>query len=89
MKKYSKEFKLEAVRLSHEQGGAKTARELGIQPNMLYKWRQELASDQAEAFRGKGNLKAQDAELARLKRELASVKEERDILKKVIAIFSK
>lgn len=60
MKKYNKEFKLEAVCLAHEQGGAKTTHELGIQPNMLYKWQQELASDHVDVFRGKGQFADSD-----------------------------
>ena len=78
-REFTKEFKQEAVELSYRQGGAKAAESLGIAPNMLYRWRREAKSEGAEAFRGKGKLRAEDEEIARLRRELASVQEDRDI----------
>lgn len=89
--KYSPEFKMEAVRLAETSGGpaAVIARELGIRPNLLYRWRQELAEDGQEAFPGQGHLKASEEEVRQLRRELARVQQERDILKKAVAFFAK
>jgi transposase len=89
--KYSREFKIEAVRLAAMSDGstAAVARELGINPNLLYRWRQELAAEGQEAFPGQGNLKASEEEVRQLRRELARVREERDILKKAVAFFAK
>ena len=91
-KTYSKAFKLEAVRLL-EQGSksaAELARELGIKRNQLYKWQAEVASNGAAAFPGNGRLRSdKDEEIARLKRELECVSEERDILKKAALYFAK
>lgn len=64
------------------------AQDLGIHPNTLYRWRHEIKRDGQQAFPGKGRLKEDDEEVRRLKRELAVVKQERDILKKAISIFS-
>ena len=90
-RKYDRQFKLEAVRLVTEDGRKATevARNLGIHVNLIYLWKKRLAEDPMEAFPGLGNLKSSDAELRQLQRELADVKEERDILKKALAIFSK
>lgn len=86
---YTREFKLEAVRLSEEDGRsvAEVARELGIHPNNLYKWRAQFAEEGEEAFPGKGNLNSQDEEMRRLRRENARLREERDILKKAVIFF--
>jgi transposase len=88
-KKYTREFKLEAVRLSEESelSLVELAAELGIHANTLSKWRREYAVDGQDAFPGQGNLKPADEEVRRLQRELARVKEERDILKKAISYF--
>ena len=75
-REYTKEFKQEAVALSYRQGGAKAAQSLGIAANMLYRWRREAQTEGSEAFRGKGKLRAEDEEIARLRRELASVQED-------------
>jgi transposase len=68
---------------------ASIARDLGIHPNVLYKWRDQLLSDPDQAFPGKGKLKAEDEELRKLRRENELLKEERDILKKALAVFSR
>jgi transposase len=88
---YSREFKEDAVRLAEEPGrsGHQVALELGISPSVLNRWRKQLESNGAEAFPGKGRLSAPDEEVRRLSRELARVTEEREILKKALAIFSK
>ncbi len=90
-KVFSKEFKLEAVRLLEDSGrpAAQVARELGIRRNQLYKWQAELRSRGARAFPGRGQHPDTADEITRLKRELERVKEERDILKKAMAFFAK
>lgn len=90
-RRYTREFKLEAVRLTEEseRSVAAVARDLGIHPNNLYKWRQELATDGQEAFPGHGNLRASEAEVQHLRRELDKVRQERDILKKALLYFTK
>jgi transposase len=89
---YSKEFKQDAVRLLER--GTKTGREisedLGIGQGAIYRWRRQMEEEHEagiRAFPGKGN--PRDEELARLRKELAEVREERDILRKAVAIFSK
>lgn len=90
-RKYDREFKLEAVRLVTDGGRpvAEVARDLGIHENLLYNWRRKYLDDSVHSFPGKGHLKPADEELRRLKKELTDVREERDILKKALAIFSK
>ena len=90
-RKYDRQFKIETVRLVTEEGRQATevARDLGIHVNLIYLWKKQLAEDPKEAFPGLGKMKASESELRRLQRELADVKEERDILKKAVAIFSK
>lgn len=89
-RQYDRAFKEEAVRLSVEEGRpvAAVARELGINENMLHRWKKQLAAEGDNAFVGTGNLTPEQAELRRLRRELADMTEERDILKKAIAVFS-
>ena len=88
---FSKEFKKEAVKLVTEGGQRATsvARNLDIHPNVLGRWVRQFKENGVNAFPGKGKFPQQEDEMRRLKRELASVKEERDILKKVVAIFSR
>jgi len=87
---YDREFKIESVRLAKERGNVSAvARNLGIEANMLHRWKKELAEDSEHAFPGFGRLKPPDEELRRLNRENKRIKEERDILKKALAIFSK
>ena len=90
-RKYDREFKVEAVKLvtGEGRGVAEVARNLGIHENLLYKWREKYTEDIAHAFPGKGRLKPAEEEQRRMKRELADVTQERDILKKALAIFSK
>lgn len=88
---YDKEFKLNAVQLCKNSGksAAKIAEDLGIPKQTFYQWVKDYEEDGEEGFRGKGNIRPSNEELYFLKKELADVKMERDILKKVIAIFSK
>ena len=85
---YRAEFKRDAVALAERDGVPKAALALGISENILYRWRREVREDGEEAFRGKGVMTAEQAELARLRRELASAREDNVILKKALAIFS-
>jgi transposase len=91
--KYSKAFKLEALR--RLQQGDKTvtelAFELGLQRKQLYLWQQQLQKGGPDAFASKPGRKKQSEsdELARLRKELADVTMERDILKKAAAYFAK
>ena len=90
-RKYDREFKKEVVRIAKEGERSVTelAEDLGIHRNLIHKWNRQLKDEGEEAFPGKGHMKAEDEELRRLRRELDDVKEERDILKKALAIFSK
>ena len=88
-RKYSNEFKREAVQLTVHPGVSKSqiARELGINPNMLTRWPRELHDSGSQAFGGQG--KARDEEMAALKRELGRVKKERDFLREAATFFAK
>ena len=90
-RKHSAEFKREAVRLTYEPGRTigEVAGDLGIDRSLLQRWRSQMKSDGAEAFPGKGRTKGSDEEVQRLRRELARVTEEREILKKALAFFAK
>lgn len=89
-KTYSREFKLEAVRLITENGYsiAEASRNLGVEYSVLRRWKKQIANDPQHAFPGKGKLKAPDEELRQLRRKLERVTEERDILKKALAYFA-
>src|SRR5690349_20694739 len=90
LKVYSKEVKEEAVRLAETSGKpiAQIARELGISDSAIHGWRKESSEKGKEAFPGKGHQTDAEEEIRRLKRELERVQQERDILKKVVSIFS-
>ena len=88
---YSREFKEKAVELANVRGNVQEiSRELGLGADLIYRWRREIGSDPSLAFGGNGKkrLTEEQRELARLKKELADVKMERDILKKAVRIFS-
>lgn len=89
-RKFTKEFKIEAVRLTNQPGMTvvKAARDLGIRAKVLYRWRGELAEAPVEAFPGKGRRRASDEELQRLRRENEQLRMEREILKKATAFFA-
>ena len=84
------EFKREAVRLweTTDKSAATVEAELGITPGLLNKWKAHLKADGEMAFPGRGRLTAEEEKIRRLERELAIAKQERDILKKAVAIFS-
>jgi transposase len=88
---FSREFKVEAVRLVRERGVsvAQAARDLGVHENVIRKWVKQFDEDPRQAFPGQGNMKPEQAEIERLKREVQKLKAERDILKKAAAYFAK
>lgn len=90
-RRYDRQFKLDALRMVQEgdRSISVIARDLGLHPNLLYRWREQLLADSGQAFPGKGKLKPQEEELRRLRRENDLLKEERDILKKALAVFSR
>lgn len=93
--RYSKEFKLEAVRLADETDKPVTqvARELGLRVNQIYKWKKQLEEKKEEAFPGKRGRTTKeqdkDAEIRRLKKALADSQEEIEFLKKTAKLFAK
>lgn len=89
-KKFEPSFKQEVVRLADGPGKTdrQVERELGLYQGAIGQWRKELKEDPENAFPGTGRMKPLEEENRRLRRELAGVREERDILKKAIAIFS-
>ena len=91
-KKYSREFKEEALRLADESGKplSQVARELGIRRDLLQSWKSRRAAARTaeEAFPGNGVGSAEAEENRRLRRELEKVKQERDFLKKAAAYFA-
>jgi transposase len=89
-RKYDKEFKLNTVKLFLNKGltHKQINDELGVPSSTLSGWVEEYRKSGEDAFPGKGYLKPEDAELAKLRKELAVAKEERDILKKALGIFS-
>ena len=81
-RKFTREFKLEAVRLI-------TSLDLGVHQSQLRGWVKALAGDPQHAFPGQGQMKPEQLEIAQLKREVIRLKAERDILKKAAAYFAK
>src|SRR3979409_933243 len=90
-RKVSRAFKIEAVRLVRERGvsAAQAARDLDVHENLLRKWVKEFGSDPVQAFPGHGQMKPEQLEVERLRREVAKLKAERDILKKAAAYFAR
>ena len=88
---FTKEFKLEAVHLVQKSGKSQAliARDLGVADSTLHHWCKEFAEAGEKAFPGSGHQTSQEEELRRLKRELEVTRQERDILKKALAIFSR
>jgi transposase len=84
-RKFSREFKVEAVKLVRERGVSvsQAARDLDLHENVLRKWVREQEADPGSAFPGHGVLKPEQQEIERLRRELARMKAERDILKRM------
>jgi len=94
-RQFAQEFKLEAVRLvtSGEQSLNQVARDLGIRPDMLRQWKRQAAGQAGQpardVFPGPGKLPSQDEEIRRLRREVAQLRDERDILGKAMAFFAR
>jgi len=88
--RYDEAFKREAVRLVEEGRSAfSVERDLGIGNGVISRWRKALSKSSEHPFPGKGRQKPDEEELWRLKRENDILRQERDILKKALAIFSK
>lgn len=87
-KKYSREFKIQAVRLLEdgEKSGQHIEKELGIGAGQVRRWPRELEAEGERAFPGNGN--PRDEELAALRKEVKELREDREILRKAVAIFS-
>ena len=90
-RRFSREFKLEAVKLVGERGVtvAQAARDLDLHENVLRKWVRELSAAPQHAFPGQGQMKPEQLEIERLRREVQKLKAERDILKKAAAYFAR
>ena len=90
-RKFGREFKIEAVRLIKGRGVsvAQASRDLDVHENVLRKWVKEFGADPAQAFPGQGQMKPEQLEIERLRREVAKLKAERDILKKAAAYFAR
>jgi transposase len=85
-----KEFKMNAIRLMEEgQPAAKVARDLEVSVNSLYRWKSELQQDAGNAFRGSGNLKADDKEQREMQKRIRDLEMENEILKKAMHYFAK
>jgi transposase len=90
-RRFDAQFKLDALRLVEESDRpvSAIARDLGIRTGLLYKWKRALTADPVHAFPGKGRMKPDEEKLRQLELELARVTQERDILKKALAFFSR
>ena len=90
-KTYTKEFKVEAVQLleSSQKSQAQIARELGVADSTLSQWRKDLTAHGNDAFPGSGHQTPLEEENRHLKREVDVLRQEREILKKAISIFSR
>ena len=90
-RQFSREFKLEAVRLAQESGHSQVdvAQQLGINAKLLYRWTRDHRLDPKQAFPGQGNLKERDRQADELQRENTRLKSEIAFLKKVSAYFAK
>jgi len=89
-KSYTREFKVEAVRLSYQTDKSmdELAADLGISRSSLNRLRREYGEDPDQAFPGKGQQKERDAEVAQLKKALREAQLENEVLKKAVAIFT-
>ena len=88
-KRYSNEFKREALKRANEEGmtDVRVSEELGVSTRQLRRWRDQLRLHGVNAFPGHG--KSRDQELTQLRRELEKIKQERDFLKEAAAYFAK
>ena len=90
-RRFGREFKLEAVKLVRERGVtvAQAARDLDLHQNLLRKWVKDFSADPQHAFPGPGQMKPEQLEIERLRREVQKLKAERDILKKAAAYVAR
>jgi transposase len=90
-RKFGREFKVEAVRLIRERGVsvAQAARDLDVHETVLHRWVKQVAADPKHAFPGQGQMRPEQAEIDRLRKEVARLRAERDILKKATAFFAR
>jgi transposase len=90
-RQFTREFKLEAVRLIRDRGVSyvEAAQDLGVHQSVLRNWVKAFADDPQHSFPGHGQMKPEQLEIARLRREVSKLKAERDILKKAAAYFAK
>jgi transposase len=90
-RKFTREFKLEAVRLIQEQivPVSQVCRDMELHESVVRRWMREADRAGGEVFPGHGQMKPRDAELSKLQRELRRVTAERDILKKALGYFAK
>lgn len=90
-RKYTREFKVEAVKLHLDQGMTQlqVAKDLGVSPQVYWRWVEQYRRDQEQAFPGKGRLKPQDQRMKELEEQNRRLTMERDILKKAMAYFAK
>jgi len=89
-RRFSREYKLEAVRqLTAGKRLADVARDLGVDPQVLRRWQEQVTVDPATAFPGNGRAPADETELQRLRKEVVQLRAERDFLKKAAAFFAK
>lgn len=88
---FGREFKVEAVRLVRERGVsvAQAARDLDVHETVLHRWIKQLSADPQHAFPGHGQMKPEQVEIDRLRKEVARLRAERDILKKAAAFFAR
>ena len=89
-KQYSKQFKVDAVKLATEQGYkvSEAARNLGIHHSSLRRWKKQFETNGNQAFPGKGHMSPEKEELDRLRKEVKKLRMEREILKKAAAFFA-
>ena len=84
---YSRDYKLEAIKLADDIGGQQAATDLGIDRSLISAWRKALRTEGTDALRGQGHPTQEQAELSRLRREVATLRMEREILKKATVFF--
>ena len=90
-RKFTREFKQEAVRLIKERGVSysQASQDLAVHQSQLRSWVKMSAEDPQHAFPGQGQMKPEQLEITRLRREVNKLKAERDILKKAAAYFAR
>ena len=90
-KTYTREFKLETLRLADTSGKsvAEVERDLGLPKGAVHRWRKQLARNGRQAFPGHGRLREADERTRQLERENAILRQERDILKKALTVFTR